>query len=140
MNEFRLTGKIRYGNSWAWVECPKDVGDYYCAMAKYVWGVKLSPPLNGPHISLVAGKYENAANHPNWASLQGCDISFTYLGLVHVKDYWWLKIGDDRELRQFRLELGLSPELKYPFHLTVGKDQNYVGQPNSYLLDNPASI
>jgi hypothetical protein len=140
VNHFRLTGKIRYGNSWAWVECPKDVGDYYVKVAKYVWGVTLSPPLNGPHITLVAGKYETASTHPLWGTREGDNICFAYAGLVHVKDYWWLKIVEDSELRHFRTELGLSEELKYPFHLTVGKDQNYVGTPNNFLLDNPAKV
>jgi len=139
VNEFRLRGKLRYGNSWAWVECPKDVGDYYISVARWIWGVKLSPPLNGPHITLVAGKYENAATHPLWGSREGETVEFEYCGLVHVKDYWWLKICEDSELRKFRTDLGLSPELKYPFHLTVGKDNNWPkNNLCQYSLDNPA--
>lgn len=128
MNEFRLRGKLRYGNSWAWVECPKDVGDYYIAIAKWLWGVKLSPPLNGPHITLVAGKYEMPKDMTLWGSREGEEVEFEYSGLVHVADYWWLKIIEDSELRKFRTDLGLSEELKYPFHLTVGKDNNFVGK------------
>ncbi len=128
MNEFRLKGKIRYGNSWAWVECPKDVGAYYIAVAKMVWGIKLNPPLNGPHITLVAGKYEVPTHPELWGTLEGQEVEFEYSGLVHVADYWWLKIAEDSELRKFRTDLGLSPELKYPFHLTIGKDPNYVGK------------
>lgn len=125
-NEFRLKGYVRYSKSWAWVECPKDVGDYYCAVVKWLWGIKLSPPLNGPHITLVAGKYEEANQHPLWGSMEGQEVEFEYSGLMYEQSYWWLRVIEDSELRKIRTDLGLTPELKYPFHLTIGKDQNYV--------------
>jgi len=122
VNEFRLKGKIRYGNSWAWVECPKDVGDYYRAVAKWLMGVTLSPPLNGPHITLVAGKYE-VPKHPElWGSLEGQEIEFEYGPVMWVDDYWWLTILEDSELQKFRTDLGLPPKLKYDFHLTIGRN------------------
>lgn len=135
MNEFRLKGKIRYSNSWAWVECPKDVGDYYRAIAKQVWGITLNPPINGPHITLVAGKYEVPIHPELWRTREGDEVEFEYSGLVHVEDYWWLKIIEDSELRKFRTELGLSPELKYPFHLTIGRD---ASMPKKVLTSPPA--
>ena len=125
MTPFKLTGKIRYGNSWAWVECPKDVGDYYVSVVKWIWGIKLSPPLNGPHITLVAGRYENAHLHPLWRAYEGQEVEFAYSGLMYEGAYWWLRVFEDEQLRKFRLDLGLTPELKYPFHLTVGKDTSF---------------
>ncbi len=140
MNEFRLKGKLRYGNSWAWVECPKDVGDYYIAVSKWIWGVKLSPPLNGPHITLVAGKYELPKDMSLWGCREGEEVEFEYSGLVHVADYWWLKIIEDSELRKFRTDLGLPAELKYPFHLTIGKDNNYVGKLCREMVPGEAKV
>ena len=126
MQKFRLKGKIRFGNSWAWVECPKDVGDYYVSVVKWLWGIKLSPPLNGPHITLIAGKYEESVRlHPLWGAREGQEVEFEYSGMMYEQSYWWLRIVEDSELRKIRMELGLTPELKYPFHLTIGKDQNY---------------
>jgi len=120
---YRLTGTIRYGNSWAWVECPYDVGAYYRHIVKWLSGKQLSSPLNGAHITLVAGKYEaNASTHPMWRAHEGKPINFTYGVLSGIESYYWLTIEEDSELRNFRRELDLPPELKWPFHLTIGKE------------------
>ena len=135
MNYFELTGKIRYGESWAWVECPKDVGDYYRAVAKWIWGVKLNAPRNGLHITLVAGKYEKPLVPDIWGKREGELITFAYSGMVSVAPYWWLKIVEDSQLRAFRRELGLPEELKYAMHATVGRDRNYVGPAEEELTN-----
>lgn len=136
MNRFELTGKVRYGGSWAWVEIPNDVGAYYRAVAKWVWGVRLSAPINGAHITLVAGKYEKPLIPENWGKHEGKPITFSYSGMVSVAPYWWLKIVEDSQLRALRKELGLPEELKYPFHGTIGRDLDFRAPEGNELTNS----
>lgn len=126
MNRYKIKGKVRYTTAWAFIEFPADISDYYVAVVRWLWGRKLSAPLNGPHITLIAGKYEWVGDHPLWRLHEGREIEVTYGNLMHFKSYWWLTVEEDRELRKFRNELGLSDTPKHPFHLTIGKDNDYV--------------
>lgn len=120
MNEFFIEGTIVYDGLWAYLKCPEDIGVYYRTMVHRVFGEKLQNARGGPHITLVAGAYEDASSHPLWRTNEGKKLRFSYTHINNADGYWWLVIKDDFELRQFRINLGLNPELKYKFHLSFG--------------------
>lgn len=124
---FKSNGKIIYdptaGNAkndwWIIVECPKDILDYYHHWILKEENIKLNKPLFGAHISVVRG--EEPPNKELWRKYHEKEISFSYSHDIENKDeYYWLRVSSP-ELNDIREELGLTRDVEFGFHLTIGR-------------------
>jgi hypothetical protein len=123
MTELKSSGILRYSRSWLVVDCCDDLAKYY---RRYIKQKCLVAPPYGSHITVVAGTYEKNIARESWGKYEGVEIEFTYSHDVKYGDGWYcLEIKSDF-LSSIRLELGLKPTPKWPFHLTVAKDEQYA--------------
>lgn len=117
-----------YGNNWAYLEVDNDILRYYQWLLKrrYHGRLPLHLPKAGAHISVVRGadidpidpEFREAA----WGKYQGQEFGFQY-DPTHIGfngEYFWLNTICP-ELSEIRVSLGLSPQARYNFHLTIGK-------------------
>ena len=128
MNKYYTAhGIVRYKNDWIILECPPSIVNYYkWWIEKFVWK-KISTPLYGAHVTVLAGKHEKGlSKHPLWNKHQGQRVEFKYESKIYTDHEWffkgkyfWLRV-ECPLLNQIRLELGLRPEPYHPLHLTIG--------------------
>lgn len=120
-------GVVRYKGDWIIVDCPHSVVNYYkWWVEKFIWK-KLSTSYHGSHITVLAGKHEQGLNkHPLWGKYEGKIVEFKYHSHIYTDHNWffkgqyfWLRV-ECPFLAKIRTELGLKPNLKWPYHLTVG--------------------
>ena len=107
-------GFTRCENSWVFISVDKSIADYYCSAAKS-FGINLKPTDN-PHITVVAGKYEQIENY----DFKKQKVEFKYGNLLTGGLYYWLEV-DCEWIHEFRESNGLKRELKYKPHISVGK-------------------
>jgi hypothetical protein len=82
-------------------------------------GIKVTPSAWGPHITWV--NKEEPHNKGNWEAYQNIPIKFELKPEIKTNGtYYWLDI-ECNDLKLMRRALGLKPEPKIPFHLTIGK-------------------
>lgn len=119
MSIYSSTGKMWHDGSWVFIEVDKSIRDYYCTVLN--WLVAPVRPFEDPHITVVAGKYEQLPSY----DIQPEIVEFTYSDIITDGHFYWLTARCER-LHEFRLENGLSRNLKYEPHITVGKyDKNW---------------
>jgi hypothetical protein len=78
--------------------------------------------MHGPHISVIAGKYETITDgfKPLWNKYQDCQINFQYCEEVENDgEYFWLPVKCE-QIENIREELGLPRITPIPWHLTIG--------------------
>lgn len=125
---YTATGKIRYGrhkddggHGWVVLDCPSDIVYYYNRVCNWLLfkGRKITTPLHGAHITIVAGKYADV-DKELWGYRDGEEIEFSY-GAIQGdgQNYFWLPV-ECNEACEIRQSLGLTPYPKFQFHLTVG--------------------
>jgi hypothetical protein len=125
MDLFKSSGKLEYRNEgWVTLIPSSSIGRYYRWWVEKTIHQKTNVPMKGWHITVVAGKYEDCSLHPAWKKHENEIIEFEYDHNV-VDDFtsYWLTIYS-RRLEEIRLELGLYPFPKFPFHLTVANLKN----------------
>ena len=129
MEPFKAKGKIIYdpvaGKAqnpwWVIVECPKDIIDYYHHWVLKEEQVKLNKPLFGAHISVIRGEEPPEAKQKLWRELHEQEVEFTYSHEVENDgEYYWLRV-ECKALNELRNQLGLSEEVQFGFHLTIGR-------------------
>lgn len=84
--------------------------------------LKLNPPRDGAHITVIAGKYErpDASHEHLWGKFEGNIVEFSYQReILSDGRYFWLTVECPR-IEEIRQELGLSPKIPIPWHLTIG--------------------
>jgi hypothetical protein len=112
-------GKVTHDGSWVFIEVDKSIRDYYCAVLN--WLVAPVRPFDEPHITVVAGKYEQLPSY----DIELGTVEFKYSDLFTDGNYYWLD-AQCEWLHEFRVKNGLKPNLKYNPHITVGKyDKNW---------------
>lgn len=80
--------------------------------------------MHGCHVTIVAGKYEQAQTHPLWMKYHKEIVDFEYDPILKDADNtYWLEVHSQK-LTQLRNELGLSDLPKWPFHITVANRKN----------------
>ena len=124
MERYESTGRLRYAYSsnYLVVDCDTGICEYYAHLYYIACHKtrKLQLPAHGGHITVIAGKYESATNHPKWNAYSGEVIKFAYSPIVyHQHPYLGIAIHCPR-LADIREELGLSRHPFTPFHLTIG--------------------
>jgi hypothetical protein len=117
---YEAIGILNYKNNWLILETPFSINLYYKWWIEKFIGKKISTPLYGSHVTIIAGKYTDVSNHPNWAKYQDKKIPFKYSSIIYGDDnYFWLNVICG-ELADIRKELGLSPDPHWSLHLTIG--------------------
>src|SRR5574337_958777 len=120
---FKSYGTLRYSHSWLVVDCCNELARYY---RRFIKRKDLTAPPFGAHITVVAGSYEAIVNKEFWGRYDGSQIEFAYNPYTYYQDGWyWLEISCAK-LSAIRIELGLEPNLKWPFHLTIGKHDEEI--------------
>ena len=124
MSQFYFAkAKIRYKeDGWVVLEAPNSIVNYYKKVVeKFIWK-KVSTPLYGAHVTVVAGKHEGLLlKHPNWCLYNNKLVEFRYSSTIYTDqrgEYFWLKVQCP-EIPLIRESLGLKPNLKWPLHLTI---------------------
>jgi hypothetical protein len=84
-------------------------------------GTRIQCSVWGPHISVVRGE-NKAAFHRNWEALKGQRFTLEVSEQIRSgRGYKWLSINATAGLSKVRTDLGLNPNPRTPFHLTLGK-------------------
>mgnify|MGYP001027607501 CR=1 FL=1 len=123
MTLFQSKGVIIYHSKWVIMECPKDILDYYWHWIYKEKQIKLHKPRFGSHISIIRGNelIMNKTQFP-WRKYHEKEITFSYSPFLQTNgDYWWLPVTCSF-LEELRNELGLSDQVPFGFHLTIGKE------------------
>jgi len=117
-------GKLHYYTKWLILLVDDEIAKYYQHII-YLWDrrLKLNHPMHGAHITIIAGKYEDVSNHPNWKKYHNHKIEFEYSVDIGTNGcYFWLPVKC-KQFEDIRVELGLSPTIPYPWHLTIGNSK-----------------
>lgn len=119
-------GVVRYKNDgWVVIECPFDVVNYYKWWIEKLTWKKISTSYHKPHITVVAAKHEPAKDLSQWKKWDGKEVEFKYYSTIYSNKevgadrYFWLVV-ECPMAATIRAELGLKPNLKWPYHLTIG--------------------
>ena len=118
---FKSTGTYHYFDYWLILECDEELARYYRQLIYlYSRQIVLQKPMHGSHITIIAGKYENAPNRQYWKKYDGQHVVFQYDPYIQTDDeYFWLTV-ECKEFESIRVELGLNPMIPIPWHLTIG--------------------
>lgn len=118
---FKCKGKLEYYTRWLILLVNDDIAKYYQRIIHLSnRRVVLQHPKHGAHITVIAGKYEDVGNHPLWKKYQHQEVEFEYsIDIGTDECYFWLPV-ECRKIEEIRVELGLSPKIPIPWHLTVG--------------------
>ena len=119
-------GKLFYYPSW-WmiIKVDEEICRYYRNLV-YLHNryLKLNPSRNGAHITIIAGKYETPVHKHLWNKYEGEKIDFKYNPEINTDgEYFWVEV-ECKRAEEIRKELGLSPKIIQPWHLTVGNVKN----------------
>ncbi len=131
---FQIQGKLIYDihseaatrkgrQSWmAAVIVHPSIIQYYQYWVKRELGLHLNTPLFKAHVSVVRG--EEPKKQWNWRKHHNRIVTLEYgVDLRISEKYVWLPVYS-KELEEIRVELGLKPQPKVDFHLTVGNTKN----------------
>lgn len=119
---YTSSGKYHYYNRWLLVDCCEDLAAYYRVII-FQWfpSVRLQPPKNKSHITVIAGKYEPTHDERYWKKFDGYTVEFQYdpENINNDGVYFWLPVYC-KHFEELRVELGLTPTIPIPWHLTIG--------------------
>jgi len=122
----KLLGSKSSANWWLVAEHGElpDIGAYYRHLyhMSTSYTKKLIRPAWQEHVSVV--RNEKPPNKEHWEAYAGETVDIDYsLEVKTDGTYYWLPVRS-LELERIRVELGLSPEPCYPFHLTFANEKN----------------
>jgi len=118
---FTSTGRYHYYNRWLMVDCCEEMAAFYRNLV-FRWSpiIRLQRPLHGSHITVIAGKYEPNHDERYWKKYDGHSVLFEYSPEIESDGtYFWLPVFC-KEFENVRVELGLTPTIPIPWHLTIG--------------------
>ena len=119
---FSGNGKLKYHDNW-WlvVNVEGDICKYYRTLVNfYDRSLQLNSPKHNAHITVIAGKYERPKYEHLWNKYQDETIYFEYTPEITIdREYFWMEVKCKR-IEDIREELGLTPKIIQPWHLTVG--------------------
>jgi hypothetical protein len=135
---FEAEGEIRIVNSgvdsrpWLVIACDPSIGEYYRAVVKWLSGERLSPPLYGYHITVLAGKHVSPATVLRYSDLVGKKVQYNYTGKIYTNDrHCWINV-DCPAAREIMEREGVTRNL----HMSVGCHSD---RPKRKPLTKPAS-
>ena len=133
MNVWRSTGLVRYDPKserssfkpfWVILKCDKEIVRYYQHIFYKLYWKKLQTAVWSSHCSIVRG--EKPLKPENWKLYNGKEIEFNYYydGVFNTNSdnggkHFWLKVSSP-DFKRIRESLGLSPEPRVPYHISIG--------------------
>lgn len=129
MNIWKSSGVIKYDphvergtfkDWWVILKCDKELVRYYQYIFYKLYWKKLQTAMWGSHCSIARG--EKPANLKAWEQFDGAVIEFSYIydgSFYSNGQHFWIKTWSP-EFAVIRKSLGLSPEPKVPYHLSIG--------------------
>ena len=104
---------------WAAAMLPSELTAFYRHLYFTQTGEALTAPMWRAHVSVIRG--EEPKNKGLWKKYHNQEFSLTYFpeAARGSDKYFWFPV-ESEELERVRLELGLRPQPKVKFHLTVG--------------------
>ncbi len=116
------TDASKFKSWWAKVDVPSSIIRYYQYWVRRELGLKLNTPIWKSHITVLRG--EAPKKEWLWKKYQGKEIEFSYSPDLRMSEtYVWLPVYSP-ELEGIRAELGLRPQPRVNFHITVGNTKN----------------
>ncbi len=105
---------------WYYLSVDPDIGRYYGKLwsnGNNCW----NPPLNGPHITFIAGeKDEKIITDDQIRDYLGLIVGFRYDPIIKTNSRaFWIDVNIPK-LNDIRANLGLKPYYRPTFHLTLG--------------------
>lgn len=135
---FKATGQLIYDPKsqiatrkgfqswWMILDAHQSIPYYYRYWIKRELGHQLNAPVWRSHITVCRG--EQPKKQWNWKKYEGRKIEFEYSPEIRFSEiYAWVPVFS-KDLEEIRVELGLSPQPRVPFHWTIGNRKN---QPES---------
>jgi len=117
--DFNSRKKMSWGCN---LTAPNSIAQYYQYWVRKELGVNLNTPLYNSHVTVT--KYERPPNEAVWRKHEGEIIEFEYDPEVKNSDiYFWLTVKCPR-LEEIRVELGMTPQPRCAYHLTIGNLKN----------------
>lgn len=104
---------------WAVLECAPSLLDPHRADVEARYGVRLTRPRWGAHLSVISGEEPPAPER--WGLRGGEEIEFLYAEEAETDGaFFWLRVISE-ELLDLRAALGLPRHPRSPLHLTLGR-------------------
>ena len=113
--------RIIKSSDW-WIILRTDEGliEYYKYLIGRKWDVKFEQTIWGSHISVNRGVAP--PNKELWGKYKGEKVEFQYTNNIYrANDLFFCIDAYSKRLEEIRVELGLTPQPKYGFHLTIGR-------------------
>jgi len=112
----------KFTSWWAKLDVPRSVVQYYQYWVKRELGIHLNTPIWKAHITVMRG--EEPRKQWLWKKYQNKEIEFSYTPDIRMSEtYAWIP-AQSEQLEQIRTELGLRPQPRVPFHITIGNTKN----------------
>ena len=119
---FKISGTIKYYNTWVLAEIDEDLGPYYRALLPKAWYV--NPPMAKPHVSIV--RIFEEPDRKNWRKYDNLSLIIdVFPGVQTDGTYFWLDCLSD-EVGFVRRSLGLKTFRQDEwsdyncYHVTIG--------------------
>ena len=104
---------------WLVLEYDSALLDHWRERVESEFGIRLSYPRWGPHISIVSG--EAPRRRSRWGERDGERVAFEYVPRVETDGvFYWLPVRCDDAL-DIRAELGLRRIPRRALHMTLGR-------------------
>ncbi len=109
---------------WMKLDVPPSIVQYYQYWIRRELGIHLNTPIWKAHVTVVRG--EEPRRPVFWKRYQNELVEFEYSPEFKISEtYAWLTVKSER-LSEIRAQLGLRPEPRVPFHITIGNTKNVV--------------
>lgn len=116
----------KYSAWWCKLDVHPSIVRYYQAWIEKTHGYTVNTPIWKAHITVIRG--ETPAKPWFWKKYQGEKVEFEYSpDLKSSPLYFWLTAYSPR-LEEIRTELGMKPQPRVPFHITIGNVKNKVAE------------
>ena len=103
---------------WMKADLPDSIRLYYADWIRKETGLHLNRPMWGNHVTVIRG--EQVKNVKAWKKYDGDAVLLRYSENIQMSDkYAWLPV-ESLDLEDIRVELGLYPQPRCPFHATIG--------------------
>jgi len=127
----KLLGQVQSENWWVVLDCDPEISRYFRHLYFIHTYRKLQRPAWGAHITVVANEEPEDARKPLWQKHEGLAVTIDVsMELCDNEKFFWLGV-ESPVLSEIRVELGLPPLPKHPFHLTIGN------APEAEVLSRP---
>jgi hypothetical protein len=107
---------------WLMAKASRSIADYYIHRVRKELGVHGNLPLWSAHVTVTRGEAPKFSRF--WKKYAGKEVVIRYSENIQVTDkYAWATV-ESEDLEDIRVELGLTPRPRCPYHLTLMNFKN----------------